>query len=156
MYHGCQFLFSFKRREFRVMMLESGCHTAVEISRCEFHGMRGHDSGVKAIEPARFPMVPWPVLDDGMVANAISLRLRKCAVRDLVHPHGARCWPVHVERTWLPGPAPVCLRHRIPGTLHLRERREQFGCNDIRGVVLKEWPVSTPGLFRDLVQGAAD
>src|SRR5208283_4148574 len=151
-----QCLLSFNGCEFRLMMLQSSGDTAIEIRRCELDCMRGDDSGVKAIEPARFPVVPWSILDDGMLANTISPRLGKRAVRNLVHPNRTRCRAVHVERRPLPGPAPVGSRHRIAGALDLRKRREQFWRNHIRRVLLKDRSVLQPSLRRRFVQRAAD
>src|SRR5271166_1295032 len=154
--HRRQLLQALMVRQFRMMTVESRGYIAIQVRRSQLHGMRGHDTGVQAIEPTRIPVVPRAVLDDGVVSNAVTPCLGERAVRDLVHSYRARCGLVDVERPWRPGPAPIGLRHGIAGTLHLRECREQFRGNDIRGVLLEQRPISAPSLCRRLIERTAD
>jgi hypothetical protein len=47
-------------------------------------------------------------------------------------------------------------RHRITGTLNLRQSRAHFGCHSGRGVLAEQWRVLAPGLSRSFVELTTD
>src|SRR5262245_2735578 len=88
-------------------------NAAIEIRRGELHRVARYDTKVKAGEPARLPVIPRARFDDDMIVNAVALRLGERAIRDLIHPHGARCRPIQVEGPGAPRPTPVRPHDRI-------------------------------------------
>ncbi len=128
----------------------------VKVGRGHLDGVARHHAQVQAIEPARAPVVPRPVLDHRVVANAIALRLAKSAVGNLVHAHRAGGRPVDLEGLVRQAPTPGSAGHRVAGALELRERGEQLRGHDRRRVLAEDRPVLAPSLGRHLVQRAAD
>ena len=77
--------------------LERDRDTPIEVGRCKFDSMSRHDPGIQAIEPARSPTIPRPILRDSVIVNAIAPRFCKRSIGHLVHPDSARSRPVHLE-----------------------------------------------------------
>ena len=50
--HGSQILLLLQRRIGNGVTVEHFPHIMIEVRCCEFHGMRGHDARVQAVEPA--------------------------------------------------------------------------------------------------------
>ena len=126
----------------------------VAIQECRGHlgGVAGDDAEVQTVEPARVRVVPWTVLDDNVVVNAITPRLAERPVSDLEHADRARCRPVHVERILRQAPAPVGPHDWIAGAFGLRQRGEEVGRNDSRCMLAEHRRVLPPGLGGGLVQ----
>src|SRR6266851_2107858 len=80
------------------VLLEDDCDTPVEVGRCEFDSVSRHHPGIQAIEPARSPTIPRPILHDSVIVNAIAPRFCKRSIDHLIHPDSARSWPVYFER----------------------------------------------------------
>ena len=120
--------------------------TACEGTTRKYRLLNQHDTEIRQ----------WPFLDDDMVVDAIAARLVERPVRDLVHPHRARCRPVNLERLVGHAKAPVGPRHRIARSLDLRQRSQQVGRDDGGGVTLENGPVFIPGFRRRLQQHAAE
>ena len=89
-----EFLLLPNRSGSHVVTLKNARHVVIQIGRRELDGMRGYDTGVEAVEPARMPGIPSSILNHGVVVDAKAPGLRKRSVRNLIHAHGARCWPV--------------------------------------------------------------
>ena len=77
--------------------LEGDCDTPVEVGRCEFGSVSRHHPGIQAIEPARSPTIPRPILRDSVIVNAVAPRFCKRSISNLIHPNGARSRPVNLE-----------------------------------------------------------
>ena len=95
--HRSQLLLVLECSGGRSVPLEGHRDTPVEVGRCEFDSVTRHDPGIQAIEPARSPTIPGPILRDGMIVNAVEPRFCKRSVGHLIHPDGARSRPVHLE-----------------------------------------------------------
>src|SRR6266496_2349276 len=95
--HRSQLLLVLERSGGHSVPLERDRDTPVEVGRCEFDSVSGHYPGIQAIEPARSPTIPRPILQDSVIVNAIAPRFCKRSIGHLVHPDSARSWPVHLE-----------------------------------------------------------
>ena len=95
--HRSQLLLVLERSGGHSVPLERDRDTPVEVGRCEFDSVSRHHPGIQAIEPARSPTIPRPILRDSVIVNAIAPRFRKRSVGNLIHPDGARSRPVHLE-----------------------------------------------------------
>ena len=95
--HRSQLLLVLERSGGHSVPLERDRDTPIEVGRCEFDSVSRQHSGIQAIEPARSPTIPRPILRDSVIVNAIAPRFCKRAVGHLVHPDGARRRPVHLE-----------------------------------------------------------
>ena len=135
--------------------LDDAGDPAIEERRGHLGGMARHHAQVQAVEPARAPVVPRPVGDHGVVADAVALRLEVSRVGDLVHADRARRGPVELERLGRRAPAPLRRRHRVARAFGLRERGEELGAHHGGGVVAEDRLVPAPGFRRHLVQRAA-
>ena len=77
--------------------LEGERDTSIEVGRCEFGRVSRHHPGIQAIEPARSPTIPRPILHGSVIVNAVAPRFCKRSVGNLIHPNGARSRPVNLE-----------------------------------------------------------
>src|SRR5215471_10445112 len=96
-------------------MPEDHRDVAVQEYRRKLDGAARHNPRIKRTRRAT-------VLDDGMVENAIALRLSQGSIGHLVHPDAAR--GRLVDRVRIPGqtPAPIAVRDRIAVALDLGQR----------------------------------
>src|SRR5215472_5794350 len=101
------------------LMPEDRRDVAVQEYRRKLGGAARHNPRIKRTRRAT-------VLDDGMVENAIALRLSQGRVGHLVHAGAAR--RRLVDRVRIPGqmPSPIGIRDRIAGTLDLGQRGQQL------------------------------
>ena len=129
----------------------------VAIQECRGHlgGVAGDDAEVKAVEPARVRVVPWTVLDNDVIVNAIAARRAKRPVGDLVHAYCAGGRTIHVEGILGQTPAPVGPGDGIARALGLRERGEKVGRDDGSRMLAEDRPVPAPRLAGCLVEHAA-
>jgi hypothetical protein len=134
---------------------QRSCDAAVQVGGSHLDGVARDDTGVEAVEPARPPVVPGPILHYRVVMDAVAPRVPERAVRDLVHPDRARRRLVDLEGIPGPTPPPVGPGHRIARALDLGQRGQQIGRHDGRGMLAEERPVPPPGLGRRLVERAA-
>ncbi len=131
-------------------------HVQVQVGRSQFDRMARDDAKIKAIEPARMPVLPGTFRDDGMLVNAKSTGFCEGTVGHLIHPNRTRRRPIHFERLDSPRPAPVRARDRVAGALRLRKRCEELGRDRRGGVLVKDRRVAAPCLGGGLEQRPAD
>src|SRR6202163_3075664 len=96
--HRRQLLLVLERSRRYSVPLEDQRDMVIEVGRCQLDRVTRHHPGIEAVEPARMPVIPGPILRDGVIVDAIVPRFRKRSVGYLIHPDGARCRPVHLER----------------------------------------------------------
>src|SRR5271156_1320275 len=96
-------------------MAENRCDFAVQEHRRELGGVEWHNP---RMEQGR----GTAGLSNGMVENAIALRLRRRGVGHLVHADSARSRLVDRERIRGQAPPPISPRSGIAGAFHLGER----------------------------------
>ena len=75
--HRSQLLFVLESSGGHSVPLEHDRDGPIEVGRCEFDSVSGHNPGIQAIEPARSPTIPRPLLRYGVIVNAIAPRFCK-------------------------------------------------------------------------------
>jgi len=94
--------------------------------------------------------------NDGMVENAITLRLRQCGIGHLVQADSARSRVVDRERIRGQTPPPIGPRNGIAGAFHLRKRGQQLRREGGGGIFPKERRILSPGFNRRFIRFAGD
>jgi len=153
--HRGQGLQVFAARRAYAMSRKNLTDRVVEVGGSQLHRMSGYHPRVEAVEPARMPVVPRSVRDDGVISNAIVPCFGEGPVRDLVHADGARCRAINGERMQAPGPAPVGADDGIARPLDLGDGREKVRWDCIGGVLAKQRCILPPRFRRCLVQRTA-
>src|SRR5215831_18958737 len=93
------------------------CLSAVAKNRCDVavQEYRRELGGVAWYDPRMEQGRRTAGFDDGMVENAVALRLRQCGVGHLVHPDSARSRVVDRERIRGQTPSPIGPRNGVAG-----------------------------------------
>ena len=133
-------------------MCQRARDVSVEQGRGQLDRMARHDAAVETVEPARFHVLPGAILDHHVIVDAVALCLAERPVGDLVHADRARRRLVERKGIPRPLPPPVCPRHRVPSPLDLRQRSQQFRCDDRSRMLAEERSVFVPRLGGTLVE----
>ncbi len=129
------------------------CDVTVEVGGGQFDRMAWDDSGVEAVEPTRTQVVPWPVFDNDMIVDTVTLPFLKRAVRNLEHAdrRRGRLVPFQgIRRN--EAPSPVRSRHGVTGSFGLGQGGEQFRRHNGCRMCLKQCAVFSPCLAGTLGQ----
>jgi hypothetical protein len=95
-------------------------------------------------------------LNDGMVEDAVALRLRQRGIGHLIHADSARSRLVDRERIRGQTPSPIGPCNWIAGAFDLGERGQQLRRDGGGGVFPKERRILSPGFNRVFIRFAGD